>query len=204
MRNSQDIVLATGNAGKLLEMQSLLKPLGFQVHPQTEFFSEEVVEDGLSFIENALIKARFASAKTGLPAIADDSGLQVLALQGAPGIYSARYSEGYLGLPASDEQNNKKLLAEMSAFPRNRKACYYCAMVYVAHSEDPVPKIGLGQWCGEVLTAPAGTEGFGYDPLIWFAEPKCTAAEMSKELKNKLSHRAQACQALVAQFERTT
>jgi len=144
----QKVVLATGNPGKLAEMQTLLSPLGMTVIPQKQFFTEEAVENGLTFIENALIKARFASEKTGLPAIADDSGLEVDALGGMPGIYSARYSEGDQGLPASDERNNRKLLAELAHFERqNRQACYYCAMVYLRHPKDPTPVIGIGKWC---------------------------------------------------------
>ncbi|MGC9385503.1 MAG: RdgB/HAM1 family non-canonical purine NTP pyrophosphatase [Hydrogenovibrio sp.] len=193
-------VLATGNAGKLTEMRELLAPLGVQLRAQSEFFAEEAVEDGLSFIENAIIKARFASAKTGLPAIADDSGLEVAALQGRPGIYSARYAEGYHGHSATDALNNQKLLDEMAGV-ENRQACYYCAMVLVRHSEDPVPLIGLGQWCGEVLTEPRGDGGFGYDPVIWMASHGCAVSELPKSVKNQISHRAQAIQALLAQFE---
>ncbi len=200
MTMPRELVLATGNAGKLAEMRELLAPLGCQVRAQSEFFAEEAVEDGLSFIENAIIKARFASAKTGLPAIADDSGLEVEALQGRPGIYSARYAEGYHGHPASDALNNQKLLDEM-ADVENRQACYYCAMVFVRHSEDPVPVIGLGQWCGDVLTEPRGDGGFGYDPLIWMDAHECAVAELPKTVKNQVSHRAQAVQALVKQLK---
>lgn len=195
----KELVLATGNVGKLKEMQHILEPLGVEVRPQSDFFQEEAVEDGLSFIENALIKARFASEKTGLPAIADDSGLEVPALQGQLGIFSARYAEGCKGQPASDALNNEKLLETMQD-KTEREACYYCAMVYVAHAKDPTPKIGLGQWCGRLLDAPQGTGGFGYDPLVWFDAFDCTAAELSKEQKNQVSHRAQALQALMAQI----
>ncbi|MDG4811487.1 RdgB/HAM1 family non-canonical purine NTP pyrophosphatase [Hydrogenovibrio sp. 3SP14C1] len=196
------IVLATGNAGKLAEMREILAPLALSVQPQSGYFTEEAVEDGLSFIENALIKARFASEKTGLPSIADDSGLEVDFLQGRPGIYSARYSEGYQGQAASDSLNNQKLVDELDGVPtENRQACYYCAMVYVRHSEDPTPLIGLGQWCGTVLEAPSGTGGFGYDPLIWMADEGCSVAELPKTVKNKISHRAKALQALVAQLK---
>lgn len=195
------VILATGNAGKLTEMREILVPLALSVQPQSDYFSEDADEDGLSFIENAIIKARFASAKTGLPAIADDSGLEVDFLQGRPGIHSARYSEGYQGQAASDSLNNQKLLDELNGVPtENRQACYYCAMVYVRHAEDPTPLIGLGQWCGTVLEAPSGTGGFGYDPLIWMEEEGCSVAELSKTVKNKISHRAKALQALVAQL----
>lgn len=198
------IVLATGNLSKIKEIRSILFPYGFHIKSQKDFFNEEAVEDGLSFIENAIIKARFASQKTGLPAIADDSGLEVFALNNQPGIYSARYSEGYLGQNASDELNNQKLLAELKqARSNNRTACYYCAMVYVKHAEDPTPIIGLGQWCGEVLYEPKGNSGFGYDPLIWFHDFQCTAAEMSQEQKNKISHRALAMRSLLSSLRET-
>ena len=155
------IVLATGNTKKLEEMQKILSSHHFLVQSQKDYFSEAAVEDGLSFIENALIKARFASLKTGLPAIADDSGLEVNALNKQPGIYSARYSEGYQGQSASDQLNNQKLLAELNKVEAtDRSACYYCAMVYVEHAQDPTPKIGLGKWCGEVLTEQRGKGGF--------------------------------------------
>lgn len=196
-----EIVLASNNAGKLAEIQAIVQPLGINLSLQKRYFSEEAVEDGNSYVENALIKARFASKKTGKPAIADDSGLEVVALNNAPGIYSARYSEGFQGKPASDELNNAKLLAELSELKNaDRTACYYCAMVYVANPNDPFPRVGLGKWCGEVLESPKGDGGFGYDPLMWFAEQNATAAEMDSVLKNKISHRAQALNALVAQF----
>jgi XTP/dITP diphosphohydrolase len=194
-------VLATGNPGKLAEMQSMLTPLGITLRPQSDFFTDEADENGLSFIENALIKARFASEKTGLPAMADDSGLEVDALGGAPGIYSARFGEGFRGQAASDAVNNEKLLDALAGVPpENRQACYYCAMVWVRHAKDPVPRIGLGQWCGQVLDAPQGDGGFGYDPLIWLPGQQCTAAQLPKTTKNRLSHRAQAIDALLQQF----
>lgn len=194
-------VLATGNPGKLAEMQTLLTPLGVTLRPQNEFFSEQAEETGLSFIENALIKARFAAEKTGRPAMADDSGLEVAALAGEPGIFSARFGEGFRGQPASDAVNNEKLLDALSEVPpEKRQACYYCAMVWVRHARDPVPRIGLGQWCGEVLTHPRGEGGFGYDPLIWLPDQQCSVAELSKASKNRLSHRAQATQALLKQL----
>jgi len=189
------IVMATGNQGKLKEMQSILTPFALAVVSQKSLFEEEAVEDGLSFLENALIKARFASLKTGLPAIADDSGLEVPYLNGAPGIYSSRYA----GENATDRLNNEKLLAQMSGVSgKDRKACYYCAMVYVSHAEDPVPQVGLGQWCGEVLEAPLGDGGFGYDPIIWIPSHQCSAAQLEKEAKNQISHRAQALNQLIS------
>lgn len=193
----KQVVLASNNAGKLAEMHDILAPLGWEVHSQSAFFQDEAIEDGQSFIENALIKARFASLKTGLPAIADDSGLEVPALQGQPGIYSARYA----GPQANDALNNEKLLREMQNLQgEQRQACYYCAMVYVAHAQDPTPLIGLGRWCGSVLSAPQGTGGFGYDPLIWLETEQCSAAELTKQQKNAVSHRAQALSALMAQL----
>jgi len=191
------VVLATGNLGKLAEMQAMLSPLGWTVEPQSAFFNEEAEEIGLSFIENALLKARFAAQKTGLPAIADDSGLEVEALKGQPGIYSARYAQDGAGEGSQDEKNNQKLL-EMLKNEQNRQACYYCAMVFVRDAQDPTPLIGLGKWCGEVLTEPQGEGGFGYDPLIWLPEFQQSVAEISAEQKNKISHRAQAMQALLA------
>lgn len=202
METLNTVVLATGNAGKLAEMSAILSPLGFDVRSQTDFFIEEAEETGLTFIENALLKARFASQKTGLPALADDSGLEVKALKGRPGIYSARYGDGFLGQKASDTVNNQKLLAELEGKPvSERKACYYCAMVWVNHADDPTPKIGLGRWCGQVLTAPQGDSGFGYDPLMFFPDIGQTAAELPKEKKNRLSHRAQALKALLDQLK---
>lgn len=194
------VVLASGNPGKLDEIQTLLSPLGWQVKPQSDFFSEEAEETGLSFIENAILKARFASHKTGLPAIADDSGLEVEALKGRPGIYSARYAADEYGEAVTDALNNQKLLQEMAS-QTNRKACYYCAMVYVRFAEDPTPLIGLGQWCGEVMTSPQGEGGFGYDPVIWLPKENCAVAEFPAELKNKVSHRAQALQALLVKLK---
>lgn len=194
----QKVILASGNAGKLKEMRAILSAQNMEVLSQKDFFQEEAKEDGLSFIENAIIKARFASQKTGLPAIADDSGIEVTALNGQPGIYSARYS----GENATDASNNEKLLADLAPFSgEDRKACYYCAMVYVAHAEDPTPIIGVGRWCGQVMAELRGEGGFGYDPLIWIEEKKCSAAELPKEVKNRISHRAQALASLIKQLE---
>ena len=198
--NAKKVVLASGNKGKLAEIQDLLKPLGWTVLPQSDFFSAEAEETGLSFIENAILKARFAAKKTGLPAIADDSGLEVLALKGRPGIYSARYSADVKGLGATDAKNNQKLLAQMQG-KSNRQACYYCAVVLVRFAEDPTPMIGLGQWCGEVLTELKGKGGFGYDPAIWLPQENCSVAELSSEHKNKRSHRALALQELISKLQ---
>ncbi len=192
------VVLATGNAGKIKEMSEILQPLGWGVKPQFEFFEGEADETGLSFIENAILKARFACEQTGLPAIADDSGIEVSALQGRPGIYSARYA----GAKASDEENLQKLLADMDEVPPcMRQASYYCAMVFCRHAADPTPLIGLGRWKGEIGHEPKGDGGFGYDPIFVLPEFGKTAAEISKEEKNSVSHRAQALNALVEQIK---
>lgn len=189
-------VLASNNAGKLRELSALLTD--WDIQPQGAFFNDEAEETGLSFIENALIKARFAAAKTGLAAIADDSGLEVAALQGAPGIYSARYA----GAQATDAQNNAALLQAMAHLVgEQRQACYYCALVAVRHANDPTPMIGLGRWCGRILTVPRGEGGFGYDPLMYFDDLQASAAELEPTVKNQRSHRAQALRALVAQLQ---
>ncbi|BBP46989.1 dITP/XTP pyrophosphatase [Thiosulfatimonas sediminis] len=198
----QRVVLASGNAGKLKEMGEILAPYGFDVVPQSAFFTEEADETGLSFIENAILKARFAAAKSGLPAIADDSGIEVTALQGKPGIYSARFSAGEV-TQVTDESNLQKLLREMDSVPEGeRQASYYCAMAYVAHAQDPTPIIGLGRWYGEILRTKRGDGGFGYDPIFWLDEFAKSAAELSKAEKNQVSHRAQALNALLMQLHR--
>jgi len=200
---AQTVVLATGNKGKLQEMSDILQPHGWQVRVQSDFFDSEAEETGLTFIENAILKARYASQKTGLPAIADDSGIEVSALQGKPGIYSARYSQDIFGDKANDETNLQKLLTELKGLtPEQRQASYYCAMVYVEHANDPTPIIGLGRWYGEILTEKRGDGGFGYDPIFWVEEFGKTAAELPKAQKNQVSHRAQALNGLVMQLRR--
>ncbi len=197
------VVLATGNQGKLKEMTDILQPYGWDVKAQSGFFSTEVEESGLTFIENAILKARYASGQTGLPAIADDSGIEVSALKGRPGIYSARYSQDLHGDLANDETNLQKLLAELEGLPPElRQASYYCAMVYLEHAEDPTPVIGLGRWYGEILTEKRGDGGFGYDPIFWVDEMQKTAAELPKVQKNQISHRGQALNSLVMQLRR--
>ena len=193
---SQTLVLASSNRGKLQELHSLLAPLGWDVRSQTDFHVPDADETGLSFVENALIKARHAAQLTGLPAIADDSGLCVPALQGAPGIYSARYA----GEPSSDARNNARLLVELST-KHDRRAYYYCALVWVQHAADPTPLIATAAWHGEILTTPQGDGGFGYDPLFWVDSENCTAAQLPSARKNTLSHRGQALRALLAQVE---
>ncbi len=192
------LVLATGNPHKAIEIESMLAPYKLDLHRQTEFFSQEVEEDGLSYLENALKKARYASQRTGLPALADDSGIEVDMLKGRPGIYSARYSEGFNGLHASDTQNNEMLLHELQgAISSQRYACYICVMVFIRHALDPNPVIGLGKWCGEVLSHPKTLCGVGYDPIMWFSEYNKAGSEISMELKNQVSHRAKALQSLL-------
>ncbi len=188
----QKVVLASGNRGKLKEMQEVLANTGFELLLQTDFDIIEAEETGKSFVENAILKARHASAATGLPALADDSGLCVNALQGRPGIYSARYS----GAEATDASNNAKLLAEL-AHHDDRSASFICALALVQHADDPRPLICEGQWQGEILHQPRGSNGFGYDPLFYIPALDCSSAELAPELKNKHSHRGLALQQLL-------
>lgn len=188
----KQLVLASGNPGKLREFAQLLAPLDFEVLPQVAFAIPEVEEPHPSFIENALTKARHASRLSGLPALADDSGLCVEALGGAPGVLSARYA----GEPKSDERNNLKLLADLADIS-DRRAHFYCVLVLVRHADDPQPLIAEGAWHGEMLHAPRGLEGFGYDPLFYLPELGCSSAELPHERKNALSHRGQASARLI-------
>jgi len=191
------IVLASGNAGKLAEFKLIFAPMDISVVPQSEFKVSEVEETGLSFIENAILKARHASAASGLPALADDSGLSVDFLDGAPGIYSARYA----GSGASDEDNIDKLLDALREAPEEaRGAAFVCALAFVRHPEDPIPVIAQGKWRGAVLTEKHGHEGFGYDPVFWVPEKQCAAAQLSKQEKNAMSHRALAVAQLIEAF----
>ena len=185
------IVLATGNQGKVVEMQQTLQEFGFEVIPQSEFDIPEAIEDGLTFVENALKKARHACEQTGLPAIADDSGLEVDALQGAPGIYSSRYAENEAGNASGDEANNQKLLAALEN-EQNRAARFQCVIVYLEHAKDPTPIISQGTWEGQIAKTPAGSNGFGYDPLFYVPSEQQRAAELSAQCKKQLSHRGQA------------
>ncbi len=188
------IVLASGNKGKLREFQELLQGGGFDVIPQSDFFSENAEETGLTFVENAIIKARYASAKTGLPALADDSGIEVDALKGRPGIYSARYA----GEGANDEKNNRKLLDELTGIAAaQRTARYHAVLAFMRHAEDPTPVLCHGIWEGRILTEPRGEGGFGYDPLFFVPSHQCSAAQLAKEEKNRISHRGKAMQELL-------
>lgn len=191
---TQKIVLASGNAGKLREFQQLLADCGFAVLPQSEFNVDNAEETGLSFVENAILKARHACAQTGLPALADDSGIAVDALLGRPGIYSARYA----GEPANDVNNNAKLLEQLHGVPeQQRTARYHCILAFMRHAEDPTPILCHGSWEGVILTAPRGEGGFGYDPLFFVPSHQCTAAELGSAEKNRISHRGLAMQELL-------
>lgn len=191
----QKVVLATGNAGKVRELAHLLADFGLDVVAQTELGVESAEETGLTFIENAILKARHAAAVTGLPAVADDSGLAVDFLGGAPGIYSARYA----GVDASDQQNLDKLLVALKDVPQGqRNAQFHCALVYMRHAEDPTPLVCHGSWAGEITFAQAGEGGFGYDPIFFVPELSKTAAELSREEKSAVSHRGQALKLLFA------
>lgn len=191
----QKIVLASGNAGKLKEFQRLLQGHSFKVLPQSDFDTPDVEESGLSFVENAILKARNACAHTGLPAIADDSGLAVDALKGAPGIYSARYA----GPGANDADNNQKLLQALKDIPgEQRTARFICLLVFMRHEEDPTPIICQGSWEGRILHEARGENGFGYDPLFFVPTKNCCSAELPKDEKNAISHRGMAMAKLLA------
>ncbi|CAG9173860.1 RdgB/HAM1 family non-canonical purine NTP pyrophosphatase [Cupriavidus respiraculi] len=194
----QRLVLASNNAGKLREFGSLLAPLGLEIVPQGELGVSEAEEPHATFVENALCKARHASRLTGLPALADDSGICVDALEGAPGVYSARYAQ-MAGQAKSDAANNAYLISQLAG-KVNRHAHYYCVLVMVRHADDPCPMIAEGTWDGEVVDAPRGTNGFGYDAHFLLPELGKTAAELSAEDKNRISHRALALQTLVARL----
>ena len=186
------IVLASGNKGKLREFRQMLEPMGYEIHPQSEFNVTEAEEPFGTFVENALAKARHVSRQTGLPAMADDSGICVDALGGQPGVHSARYA----GDPKSDDRNNQKLIADLAGI-ENRAANYYCVLVYVRSADDPQPIVVDGRWSGIVIDEPKGENGFGYDPYFLIPEFGKTAAELSPEEKNACSHRGKALQALM-------
>jgi len=196
MDTKQKIVMASNNAGKLKEFASLLGDIGFDVRPQGEFDVPEAEEPFGTFVENALTKARHAARLTGLPALADDSGVCVNALGGAPGVFSARFA----GEPKSDAANNAKLIADL-ATQADKSAYYYCVLVYVRHADDPQPVIADGTWKGEIIDAPRGAGGFGYDPYFLLPQLGKTAAELSSAEKNAVSHRGQALRALVEKLK---
>ena len=186
------VVLASGNAGKLREFFRILGSVGFEIAPQSDFDVVDVPETGLTFVENAIIKARNAAQHTGLPALADDSGIEVDALNGRPGIYSARYSgEG-------DDANNQKLLDEMKDVPKaERTARFRCCIVYMRHAEDPSPLIADGSWEGTILHELSGANGFGYDPLFFVPTHSTSSAELDQDIKNSISHRGQALEKIL-------
>jgi len=193
---SQKLILASNNAGKLKEFNTLLSTVGFSVHAQGEFNVPEADEPYFTFVENALEKARHASRLTGLPALADDSGVCVTALGNAPGVFSARYA----GEPKSDARNSAKLVADLAAHA-DKSAYYYCVLVYVSHADDPQPVIADARWNGQIVAEPRGEGGFGYDPHFYLPELGKCAAELTSEEKNRLSHRGQALRALVEKLK---
>lgn len=194
------LVLASNNAGKIKEFNALLADMGITVKPQSEFHFEEAEETGLSFIENAILKARHACAHTGLPALADDSGIEVDYLEGAPGIYSARFA----GEHGNNEANNALLLEKLDGVPEaQRTARFHCVLAYLRHKDDPTPRVFHGVWEGRILASAEGQEGFGYDPIFYVPEHGCSAASLPKAVKNQISHRAQALQQLLASFQAT-
>lgn len=201
MKNTQSplskVVLATGNQGKVNELSALLATHNITIVPQSDFNVPDVAETGTTFVENAIIKARNAAKHTGLPAIADDSGLEVDALNGQPGVYSARYS----GEQATDALNNEKLLSELAKTDTpNSTARFHCVLVYMAHEHDPTPIICHGVWEGSILSSPKGEQGFGYDPLFWQEDLQQSSAELPRDIKNARSHRGQALAKLVNNF----
>jgi XTP/dITP diphosphohydrolase len=186
------LILASGNQGKLREFSQMLAPLGWDVQAQGLHGVPDIEETGLSFVENAILKARNACEHTGLAALADDSGIEVDALNGEPGIYSARFS----GPGANDASNNAELLQRLQGIDQ-RSARYHCVLVFMRHAKDPVPLICHASWEGTILTAPQGEGGFGYDPLFWLDDLQCTAAQLDPTIKNRISHRGLALQQLL-------
>jgi XTP/dITP diphosphohydrolase len=193
---TQRLILASNNAGKLKEFAQLLGPIGFELHPQGEFKVPEAEEPFGTFVENALAKARHAARLTGLPALADDSGVCVNALGGAPGVHSARFA----GEPKSDARNNEKLVRDLAQHA-DKSAYYYCVLVYVRHADDPQPVIADGVWRGQIIDTPRGANGFGYDPYFLLPDFGRTAAELEPHEKNAVSHRGQALRALVEKLK---
>ncbi len=190
---SQQIVLASGNPGKIREIQAILAD--HPIVPQSQFQVVEVDETGKTFVENAILKARNAAFHSGLPAIADDSGLAVDYLHGAPGVISARYA----GSDASDQDNVDKLLKELAGVPfEQRTARFICVIVFIEHAEDPCPVIAQGTWEGRILDEPVGDNGFGYDPVFWVPEFECASAQLTSEVKNAISHRGKALSVLAS------
>lgn len=199
MNKITKIVLASGNAGKVREINRLFADSGIEVVPQSDFDVPDVAETGTTFVENAIIKARHAAECTGLPAIADDSGIEVDALDARPGVYSARYA----GEGASDEDNNNKMLEELTGVAEaDRTARYQCLIVFMRSHTDPVPLITQGSWEGRILEAPQGDGGFGYDPIFFVPTHGCSGGELAPDEKNKIIHRAQALNAMLDKFKK--
>ena len=193
------IVLASGNPGKVREINRLFADCGIEILPQSEFDVPDVAETGTTFVENAIIKARHAAECTGLPAIADDSGIEVDALHARPGVWSARYA----GENATDQDNNVKMLSELEGVPGSeRSARYQCLIVFMRDQNDPVPIITQGSWEGRILEAPRGQGGFGYDPIFYVPTHECSAAELPLEVKNTISHRAVALNAMLEELKK--
>lgn len=193
-----DIVLASGNQKKIAELQHILSPYQHTITPQKQLGINDAIEDGLSFVENAIIKARHACLHSGKPAISDDSGIEVDALNGKPGIYSARFA----GEPSNDAANNKILLEQLNGIAESaRTARYQCVIVYMRHDKDPTPVICQGSWEGYILNSPRGEGGFGYDPLFFCPEYKMSAAELTHEQKHAISHRGKALSQLMTYFK---
>lgn len=198
MSSPKDLVLASANAGKIKELQELLGGLGIKIIPQTDLSIPDIEETGLSFVENAILKARNAAKLSNLPAVADDSGLEVDYLKGAPGIYSARFA----GEGATDDTNKDKLLELMTDVPADqRSARYQTVIVYMRHGDDPTPIICQGTWEGRIATESRGDQGFGYDPIFYVTETDCHAAELDKLTKNRISHRGKAIASLLLQLQ---
>lgn len=194
----RELVLASQNRKKLAELQQVLQPCGWTLRLLSEFSDESPAETAPSFVENALVKARHAARVSGLPAIADDSGLEVAALGGAPGVCSARYA----GEPCDDDANNRRLLQALQAVPpEQRHARFVCVLSFLRHAQDPTPIIAEGYWPGRILSHARGTQGFGYDPLFYVPEHHCSAAELSPELKNAISHRGRALAVLMQRLD---
>ena len=194
---SQKIILASSNPGKLREIKAIFEDQPYTLTPQAEFNVSDADETGLTFVENAIIKARHAAQHTGMMALADDSGIEVDYLQGAPGIYSARYA----GQPCDNQANNEKLLAALTGVPNSqRSARFQCVIVLMRHANDPTPLICSGTWEGRIVEQETGANGFGYDPLFFVPTHDCTSAQLSPEIKNQLSHRGQALRELAEKF----
>ena len=201
MKN-QKVVLASGNKGKLREFITMFSELGLNIIPQTELGVGDIAETGTTFVENAIIKARYAAEITGLPAVADDSGIEIDYLKGAPGIYSARFSGDKNGKGATDENNNLKVLELLKGVPQEqRTARYQCILVFMEHAKDPTPIICQAAWEGIILDKEIGENGFGYDPLFWLPEYQCTSAQLAPQEKNKISHRGKALEDLYQQIK---